>query len=235
MLATRRPRRVLMGAGALFAIAAVLGVPVTGMLGSSAQDFQDPASQYERTNAAIQAATGQNPYYNVVLLLRGSHEVRTDTAAQDAVGTLAALLARQHGFQRILDYGGAGTDKGAGTDGRAGTDSRMLLSRDGRQTVVLAAYATAADATTAIAHVRAALAAPPMSTKLAGLSVRIGGYALTSQELNERTTSDLARAELLGFPFCCCSRSGSSGASLRRSCHCWSAVLRSCSRSWGCG
>ena len=31
--------------------------------------------------------------------------------------------------------------------------------------------------------------------------MRFGGYALTNQELNERTTSDLARAELLAFPF----------------------------------
>lgn len=187
-LATNRPRRVLMGAGVLFVVAAVLGLPVTGVLGSSAQDFQDPASQYERTNAAIQAATGQNPYYNVVLLLRGSREVRLDARTQDAVGTLAGLLSRQHGFQRVLDYGGARTGS-------------RLISRDGRQTVVLAAYATATDATTAIARVRAALSRHPVSAKLAGMSVRFGGYALTSQELNERTTSDLARAELLGFPF----------------------------------
>lgn len=200
-LATNRPRRVLMGAGVLFVVAAVLGLPVTGVLGSSAQDFEDPASQYERTNAAIEAATGQNPYYNVVLLAQGNRAVRTDTQAQDAVGTLAVLLSRQHGFQRVLDDDGTGTGGTAGTGGRAGNDSRALLSRDGRETVVLAAYATSTDATTAIARVRVALAAPPMSAKLAGMRVRFGGYALTSKELNERTTSDLARAELLGFPF----------------------------------
>jgi hypothetical protein len=61
VLATARPWRVLAEAGVLFVIAAALGTPVTGMLGSSMQDFEDPASQYERTNAAIQAATGQNP------------------------------------------------------------------------------------------------------------------------------------------------------------------------------
>ena len=194
-LAVGRPRRVLVGAGVLFVIATVLGVPVTGVLGSSPEDFQDPASQYERTNGAIHAATGQNPYYNVVLLLRGSRELRTGTAARGAVGTLTALLARQRGFQRVLDYGGAGADGGTGDD------ARILLSPDGRQTMVLAAYATATDATTAIARVRAALSAPPASAKLAGMSVRYGGYALTSQELNERTTSDLTRAELLGFPF----------------------------------
>jgi RND superfamily putative drug exporter len=185
-LATNRPRRVLAAAGALFVIAAVLGLPVTGMLGSSAQDFEDPASQYERTNAAIQAATGQIPYYNVAVLLRSRRELKTGAAAQDALGTLAPLLAGQHGFQRVLDY--------------SATRSRALLSRDGRETVVLAAYATATDATSAIARVRIALSEPPLSAKLAGVGVRFGGYALTSQELNERTTSDLGRAELLAFP-----------------------------------
>ncbi len=186
-LAVSRSRRVLIAAGALFVIATVIGLPVTGMLGSSAQDFEDPASQYERTNAAIQAATGQNPYYNVVVLLRSRHELRTGTATADEVGTLAPLLAGQHGFQRVLDY--------------SATHSRALLSRDGRETDVLAAYANATDATTAIARVRAALEKPPANAKLAGVGVRFGGYALTSQELNERTTSDLGRAELLAFPF----------------------------------
>jgi uncharacterized membrane protein YdfJ with MMPL/SSD domain len=190
-LATSRPRRVLAGAAALFVIAAVIGGPVTGMLGSTGKDFEDPASQYERTNAAIEAATGQNAYYNVAVLLRVRRVVGTNTAARDGAGTLAALLAAQHGFQRVLDYGGAGT----------GLRSPALLSRDGRETVVLAAFATTADATTAIAHVRAALSKPPTNARLSGITVRFGGYALTNQELNQRTTSELTRAELLAFPF----------------------------------
>ena len=189
-LAIGRPRRVLAGAGVLFVIAAVIGVPVTGMLGSSSQDFEDPASQYERTNAAIQAATGQNPYYNVAVLLRGRHEVWTNTVARDAAGTLAELLAAQRGFQRDLAYRAA----------RTGSYSRSLLSRDGRETVVLAAFATTTDATTAIAHVRAELSKTPTNARLSGTTVRFGGEALLNQELNERTTSELARAELLGFP-----------------------------------
>jgi uncharacterized membrane protein YdfJ with MMPL/SSD domain len=186
-LAVNRPRRVLAAAGVLFVIAAVIGVPVTGTLGSSSQDFQDPASQYERTNAAIQAATGQNPYYNVIALLGAQRDIRTDTAARHAAGSLAALLAARRGFQRVVDYGGAGTDS--------------LLSRDGRETAVLAAFATTTDATTAIAHVRAELSKGPAATEFAGMSVRFGGFALLNQELNERTTSELARAELLAFPF----------------------------------
>jgi uncharacterized membrane protein YdfJ with MMPL/SSD domain len=185
-LAVNRRRRVLAAAGVLFAIAAVLGVPVIGMLGSSIQDFQDPASQYERTDAAITAATGQNAYYNVTALLRGRRDIELDTAARQATATFAALLAVQHGFQRVLDY--------------PASRSGVLLSRDGRETVVLAAFATNTDATTAVARVRAALSRPRTKVQLAGMSVRFGGVALINQELNERTTKDLARAELLALP-----------------------------------
>jgi uncharacterized membrane protein YdfJ with MMPL/SSD domain len=189
-LALAHPRRVLAGAGVLFVIAAALGTPVTGTLGSSAQDFEDPASQYERTNAAIQAATGQNPYYNLAVLLQSAHDIETDTAAQGAVRTLVTLLSSQHGFQRVLADG----------ESRAAAPARALLSRDGHETVVLAAYATTTDATTAIARVRIALPRALASAKLTGTTVRFGGYARTNQELNERTTSDLERAELLAFP-----------------------------------
>jgi uncharacterized membrane protein YdfJ with MMPL/SSD domain len=185
-LATDRPRRVLAAAGALFVIAAVLGVPVTGTLGSSSQDFQDPASQEERTNTAITAATGQTPYYNVAALLGANRSIATDTAAQGATRTIATLLTTQRGFQRIRFY--------------PATHSNALLSRDGRETVVLAAFATPDDATTAVAHVRTALSTPSLQARLAGMSVRFGGVARINQELNERTTSDLARAELLAFP-----------------------------------
>ena len=65
---------------------------------------------------------------------------------------------------------------------------------------MLAAFATMPEGSTAISRVRAALAEPPLAGQLAGIGVRFGGVALTSQELNERTTSDLERAELLAFP-----------------------------------
>ena len=216
-LAVSRSRRVLVAAGVLFVIAAVLGVPVTGTLGSSSEDFQDPASQYERTNAAITAATGQSPYYNVVALLGGRHDVRTDATAQRAAVRLAALLAAQHGFQRVVAYPAARSmatrsELARSVAGRpasarsalarsAAASSASLISRDGRETAVLAAFASTADATTAVSRVRVALSKAPLDAEFAGMSVRFGGIALINQELNERTTSDLGRAELLAFPF----------------------------------
>ena len=191
MLAVTRPRRVLAGAGVLFVIAAALGTPVTGMLGSSAQDFEDPASQYERTNAAIQAATRQNPYYNVAALLQSGRDVSTDTAAQGAVGTLVALLSGQHGFQRVLAYGQA--------------EPLRLRARCSHATVATR-WCSRLTRPRPTRPRRSRASAAPSQERLRtpswqGRRVRFGGYALTSQELNERTTSDLARAELLGFPF----------------------------------
>ncbi|HTD08552.1 MAG TPA: MMPL family transporter [Solirubrobacteraceae bacterium] len=191
LLATTRTRRVLLAAGLAFVLAAVLGAPVTGTLGSSPQDFEDPASQYERTNAAITAATGQTAYYNLGVLLRAGANIETDKRAQRATATLATLFARQHGFQRVADYGGPG----------AGARSPALLSRNGRETVVLTAFATPDDATAAAAHVRTDIAKAPTKAHFAGVSAQFGGAALINQELNERTTSDLARAELIGLPF----------------------------------
>jgi RND superfamily putative drug exporter len=186
-LATTRPRRVLAAAAALFLLAAVIGLPVTGVLGSSPQSFEDPSSQFERTYAEVRAATGQNPEFNVLAVLRGSHELTTDVAAQRATRTLAGLIAGQHSAQRLIDY--------------PATHSRALLSRDGKATVLLAAFASDADGAAAVARVRSALSKPPIDTELAGMSVRFGGFALINKELNERTTSALASTEIFAFPF----------------------------------
>jgi uncharacterized membrane protein YdfJ with MMPL/SSD domain len=185
-LAANRTRRVLAAAVGLFLLAAVLGAPVTGMLRSSGRDFQDPASQYERANTAITHATGQDAYYEVTALLRAHTRITADAASGRAVETVTALLGAQRGLR----------SPPTGTM----TRSSPLLSRDGRETLVTATYADATDATDAVARVRASLSTSGAKAKLAGMSVRFGGYALINKELNERTTSDLARAELLGLP-----------------------------------
>jgi uncharacterized membrane protein YdfJ with MMPL/SSD domain len=186
-LATNRTRRVLAAAVGLFLLAAVFGTPVTGMLGSSGRDFQDPVSQYERANTAITHASGQDSFYEVIALLRGPTRIGAHAASGRAVQTVAALLGAQRGFR----------SPPTGMIAR----SSPLLSRDGRETIVTATYADATDATDAVAHARASLATRGAKAKLAGMSARFGGYALINKELNERTTSDLARAELLGLPF----------------------------------
>lgn len=185
-LARERPRQALLVAALLFVLAAALGAPVTGMLGSGAKDFQSPSSEYERANRAISAATGQNPVYELVVLLSAARPISGDTSAQRAVGAVGGLIASQHGFQREVSY--------------RTTHSRALLSANGRQTVLLAAFRTAEDATQAISRVRRQIARPEVKRQLASVAVRFGGFALVSKELNEDTTQQLARAELLGLP-----------------------------------
>jgi uncharacterized membrane protein YdfJ with MMPL/SSD domain len=186
-LPLERPRSVLGAAVLLFAIAAVLGAPVTGLLTSTPHDFQSPSSEYERTSRAIEAATGQSASYDILIVARGGGDLRADPPASRAIVKLVGMLAAHRGFQRALDY--------------PQTHAAMLLSRNRRETLVPAAFASETDATEALAQVRASLARPPGArARLAGLTVHYGGYALTNQELNERTTSELARAEALALP-----------------------------------
>jgi uncharacterized membrane protein YdfJ with MMPL/SSD domain len=186
-LATGRTRRVLVAAVGMFVLAALFGASVTGILGSSGRDFQDPGSQYERANTAIAHATGQDSYYQVIALLRAPMRITPHTASARGVGIVAALLGAQRGFR----------SPPTGMIVR----SSPLISRDARETILTATYTNAREATDATAHVRASLSTPAVKAKLVGMSVRFGGYALINKELNERTTSDLARAELLGLPF----------------------------------
>ena len=67
----------------------------------------------------------------------------------------------------------------------------MLVSRNGRQTAVLAAFSTQEQSATAVARLRPQLAAQ---------DVRFGGPDVAFSEINKRTSSDLRSAELLAFP-----------------------------------
>jgi uncharacterized membrane protein YdfJ with MMPL/SSD domain len=181
-LASRRTRRVLILAGMVFLLAAVLGAPVVSSLKSASSDFQDPASQNQQVLRAIERATGQSADFGVAALVptdprTAGGDARSDPAAARGATRVASLLASQPGFQRVLDYPASGLP--------------ALVSRDGRQTLVLAAFATRERATAAVDHIR---------PQLAGSGLRIGGNDVAFNEIKKRTTSDLSRAELLAFP-----------------------------------
>jgi RND superfamily putative drug exporter len=178
-------RGVLVAAAAAAVLAAGFGASGLNGLSSASPDFQDPASQYERANKAVERATGQVPYYGVTILLSGRHRVRGNPGAQRAIEYVGKALERQPGFQQRLDY--------------ASSQIPELISRDGRETVVLGAFDTPADSVAAASAVRAALGSPRRAV-LSGMDARFGGADVTFQELDDRTTSDLERAELLAFP-----------------------------------
>ncbi|HYM53939.1 MAG TPA: hypothetical protein VES97_01145, partial [Solirubrobacteraceae bacterium] len=126
-LATTRARRVLVGAGVLFLVAAAFGAPVVSILKSESSDFQDPAAQNQQVLRTLERATGQSASFGVAALVPSGADVRTDAAAQREAAHVVALLSGQPGFQRALDY--------------PATHLPELVSRDGRQTLVLAAFA----------------------------------------------------------------------------------------------
>ena len=176
-LATQRTRRILLTAGAVFLLAAAIGVPVVTILKSESSDFQNPHSQNQQVLSAIEHATGQSAYYGVAALVPSKTDVRSDPAAQAQAAYVVALLSRQPGFQRALDY--------------PATHLPALVSRNGRQTLVLAAFATQGRSAAAVAHVR---------PRLAGEGVRLGGSDVAFEEITKRTSSDLARAEMFALP-----------------------------------
>jgi len=176
-LAAGHTRRVLICAGVLFLLAAALGGPVVTILKSASSDFQDPHSQNQQVLRAVERDTGQTASYGLAALVPSKTDVRTDPAAQAQAARVVALLSRQPGFQRALDY--------------PATHLPALVSRDGHQTLVLAAFANRERSTAAVEHIR---------PQLAGSGVRLGGNDVAFDEINHRTSSDLARAEMFALP-----------------------------------
>ncbi len=176
-LAVGHSRRTLLIAGAVFVLAAALGGPIVSILKSENSDFQDPKAQNQQVLRVIERATGQTATYGLVALVPSTGDVRTDLAAQRESARVAALLATQPGFQRVIDY--------------SSTHLPDLVSRNGRETLVLAAFAKQEDSAHAVEHVR------PL---LGGAGVRFGGNDVAFDEVNEETTSDLRRAETFAFP-----------------------------------
>jgi uncharacterized membrane protein YdfJ with MMPL/SSD domain len=176
-LAAGPTRQVLVAAGVLFLVAAALGGPVVSSLKSQSSDFQDPAAQNQQVLRTIERATGQSADFGVAALVPSAADVRIDPAAGAQAAQVAALLAAQPGFQRVLDY--------------PATRLAQLVSRDGHETVVLAAFATRDRSAAAVERIR---------PQLAGSGVRLGGNDVAFHEINKRTTSDLSRAEMFAFP-----------------------------------
>jgi len=181
-LATDHTRRILICAGVLFALTAALGTPVVSILKSESSDFQDPAAQNQQAVRAIERATGQTAGFGVAALVPidrspGGGDLGSDPGAAAGAARVARLLAQQPGFQRELDY--------------PASHLAALVSRDGRETVVLAAFASRERSVAAVERVR---------SEVGHSGVLIGGDDVAFSEINKRTTSDLRLAETFAFP-----------------------------------
>jgi putative drug exporter of the RND superfamily len=180
-LAVGHSRRVLIASGLVFLLAAALGGPVVSILKSENSDFQDPASQNQQVLKAIERATHQTATFGLVAVVPSRTDARSDPLAQRESAHVLALLASQPGFQRAIDYGGAGPN----------SHLPELVSRDGHETLVLAAFANRDYSTRAAQRIRA---------QVAGAGVRLGGNDVAFNEINKTTSSDLQRAEMFAFP-----------------------------------
>jgi uncharacterized membrane protein YdfJ with MMPL/SSD domain len=176
-LVTLRVRPVLILAGVVFVLAAVVGVPLISSLKSRNSDFQDPKAQNQVLLHQVEAATGQTADYGVAALVPTHGDPRRSAAAAAEADRVLALLSAQRGYERGADYQRAHVP--------------ALLSRDGTQTLVLAAFASRDDSVHAVARVR---------DQLGGRGVRFGGNDIAFNEINERVKTDLSSAETLAFP-----------------------------------
>ena len=173
----RRARPILVAAVAFFLLAAVLGGPVAGQLARSGSDFEDPGSESVRARDRIERATGSEPGYGVVALIRPGGDVRTDRAATAVVRDAEARLRRDPGVRRTLSW--------------PSTRDPGLVSRDGSATAVLVQLDPDADEEEATDRFRAALE---------GTGVRLGGGDVVGPAIGSQVSEDLARAEMIAFP-----------------------------------
>lgn len=175
-VATRRPWRIVAVTVVLAAVAAVVGVPVAGML--PAGGFEDPASQSVQARDALFKATGVSPDGTIVALVKPYNGVFSP--AGDAEMTrVAETIAGVHGVARVVTpaQGGAG-----------------FVTHDGNEAYILANVDTNdLDAGQRIAvQVQDALASDQQVT--------VGGFLLANKQVTDQVSKDLSRAETLAFP-----------------------------------
>ncbi|MGY1601597.1 MMPL family transporter [Geodermatophilus sp. SYSU D00815] len=156
------------------ALVAFAGVWGTGVFGSlTGAGFEDPDSESSRAAEVAAEELGRDAA-DVVVLYSSDDLTVDDPAFRDAVtSTLAALPATE--VERVTSW--------------YGTPAPPLVSDDRHATYAVLTLADGAD----VAEVRDDLDAP-------GLTTQVGGNAVVQEDINERVSSDIARAESISMP-----------------------------------
>jgi RND superfamily putative drug exporter len=173
----RHRRRVVVLAVIGAAVAGVFGFGVASRLGPYKAD--DPASQSVRAINRYQAAAGQQLDPGIVALVR-SGNVRSP-GARARVEQVARQLRAKAGIASVVSF----------------YDSHQptMVSRDGHSTYLLAYFKPLSDR-------RISDDAKTIQRAFDSQhDVTLGGQAVASAEANTQVGHDLARAELLAFPF----------------------------------
>jgi uncharacterized membrane protein YdfJ with MMPL/SSD domain len=176
-LANRHPKRILGALGAFFVLAVVFGGPATKIL-KDKNGFDDPHSEYVRTQERLAERQGFFPVPTVVLLDAG-RDVRSPAVRRE-VETLERRLRADRDIVRVLTL--------------FNTRESQFASLDRRKTYLLAFYRNIGqeEREEAGQRIREALGDPPRIT--------FGGQAIALHELREQVSGDLGKAEALAFP-----------------------------------
>jgi RND superfamily putative drug exporter len=175
-LATRHPRRVLAVTGVIFVTALIFGAPIVNVLQASLSDFEDPSTGTAKASSMVSHATHAEDVLGLVALVHTGAPI-TRASAQRQEERVGGLIGRQRGFRGLFDF--------------AHTLDPELVSKDKRETLVMATFATRALAYRAAKRLHAQLHAEHAS---------IGGLDIVFEELTQRARTDLERAELYAFP-----------------------------------
>jgi RND superfamily putative drug exporter len=152
----------------LAVVAGALGGNVASRMGPYGAN--DPASESQKVNDRLTAATGLNASENLVVLVTPASRATADRVAR-TIGADPAI-------GRVTSY--------------YTSHDRSMLSNDGRSTYLVAAFKNGADEGKASDRINSRLKPIP--------GVTVGGSAPAQRAVNKIVQHDLARAELMAFP-----------------------------------
>jgi putative drug exporter of the RND superfamily len=184
-LTWRRPKLVLALSGLFLVVAGGLGHDVERHL--KAAGFTDSASQSERATALLHRELGYEASPGIVVLVRDRGGGRLDVA-DPAVRREVDRVARALEQTRFVGH--------VVNPLRDRREGRALLERDGRSLVLAAHLSTQdieSDGGEAAEEAQRRIGSSP-------LDVRMGGFGVSFNEVNDETREDLTRAELIAFP-----------------------------------
>src|SRR5579875_2239644 len=176
-LVCAHPRRILGGAAALLVLAAIFGAPLISILSTALSDFESSSTQTYHAARLIERATGAQDDVGFVVLVKSAEPVRKSRQAFDVLSEITRLLATQPDIRSALDY--------------PRTFDPDLLSRNGREALILATFSTRSRSYEAAQRLRRAIRAR---------GGRISGLDIVFEELTRRSRSDLVHAELYAAP-----------------------------------
>ena len=166
--------------------AAVLGAVIAGVFGGSVAQHlspygaNDPSTQSVQASDRFQSAAQRQLDPGVVALVDLGTDIRT-AAARSRTQQVAGLLQRGPDVARVVTF--------------YDTHNPAMVSRDGTSTYVLAYFKPLSDT-------RLKNDAQQIEDRFAHVQyVKLGGGQVASAQVNTQVSHDLARSELLAFPF----------------------------------